>query len=71
MKHKLSKRALRRAADIIESAENRCLACDGPVGSTLAELTNREMDELCRLLKKDVITEHVLKTTWKAAKKCA
>lgn len=64
---KVSKRALKRAAAIIEDAENRCMACDGPVGSTLAELTNKEMDDLCRLLKKDVITEHVLKQTWKEA----
>lgn len=66
---KLSKRSLKRAAAIIESAENRCLACDGPTGSTLKELTDREMRELCRLLKKDVITEHVLRTTWKKANK--
>jgi len=65
---KISKRSLKRAVAIIESAENRTLACDGPVGSTMAELTNREIDELCRLLKKDVITEHVLRQTWKEAK---
>ena len=65
---KISKRSLKRAVAIIESAENRTLACDGPVGSTMAEPTNREIDELCRLLKKDVITEHVLRQTWKEAK---
>lgn len=66
---KISKRALNRAVRIIEAAENRCLACDGPVGSTLAEMTTWEMDEVSRLLKKDVLTENVLRSAWREAQK--
>lgn len=56
---------LDKAIVIIERAENLAMACDGPVGPTLAALTHCEVEELCRLLKKDVITERVLKSTWR------
>lgn len=61
---KISKRKLARAIEIIEAAENRAMACDGPVGSTLAEMTDREFLQLCQLLNKNVLTEKILRAVW-------
>lgn len=68
-REQISDRSLRQAVAIIEAAENRELACDGPVGPTTAALTDEEVRQLCRLLQKQTITEHLLIVTWKEAVK--
>lgn len=37
--------------DIIESVESRCMACDGPVGKTSAEITEKELRQIYLLAK--------------------
>lgn len=42
---------LARIAEIIEAVDQRCLAADGPVTSTLHEMTPSEIVEVYRLAK--------------------
>lgn len=65
----LSTQILNRACDIIECAENREMACDGPVGNTVHALTYWERDELFRLLNTQTLTESLLRRVWKLRSK--
>ena len=38
-----------RIAEIIETVDNRCMAADGPVAPTLAEMTQKEISEIYQL----------------------
>jgi galactose-1-phosphate uridylyltransferase len=42
---------LKKIADIIECVDCRCLAADGPVSSTLEEMTQEEISEIYKLAK--------------------
>ena len=42
---------LRRIAEIIEAVDNRCMAVDGPVTTTLNEMRQREISEIYELAK--------------------
>ena len=44
---------LNRITRIIEQVDNRCMAVDGPVSSTLEEMTQEEISEIYRLSKGD------------------
>jgi len=43
---------LNRIAQIIEGVDNRCMAVDGPVRSTLQEMTQAEISEIYALAKR-------------------
>ena len=43
------KRRLQRIKEIIEAVDTRAMATDGPVPSTLAVMTQREISEIYRL----------------------
>ena len=43
------KQRLDRIAEIIEAVDQRCLAADGPVPSTMSEMTQEEMSEIYKL----------------------
>ena len=43
---------LDRIAEIIEAVDNRCLAADGPVTPTLAEMEQAEISEIYALAKR-------------------
>jgi hypothetical protein len=40
---------LKEIAEIIEFVDHRCLAYDGPVGSTLEEMTQKEISKIYEL----------------------
>lgn len=40
---------LREIADIIERVDRRCMAADGPVTSTLSEMTQQEISRIYKL----------------------
>lgn len=43
------KKALREIVNIIDNVDNRCLAMDGPVASTLQEMRMEEMQRIYEL----------------------
>ena len=43
---KFCEQRLARITEIIEGVDNRCLAADGPVSDTRAEMTAQEMREI-------------------------
>jgi hypothetical protein len=40
---------LKRIQEIIELVDQRCLVCDGPVGNTRDEMTDKELRRIYRL----------------------
>jgi hypothetical protein len=46
--NKKLKERLSKIAKIIEEADNRCMAIDGPVSKTLDEMTQKEISKIDR-----------------------